>query len=282
MTTIQNSLALSLQASIWATLILFYCCVCVGRADAEAAKPALWRSAAERSTEEVNPNPNATARDSNCVAGGSGYGLFFDYTRKADVVSLHWKDIPQHQITVEFWFKNTDTFLQESCVFSYSAFNARGYQGQGQASEGQQVQPYLAPNEVSMRISRQRWSLWRGGGSECELHADTNPLVEQSYVDGKWHHYAFSIDADTKAVALYLDGHLLDFGTTYIYPGKNITDTSELISSASAVEFQTLPFSNDWNIAESPDAHNYFGHIHTQVIYAEAPCEPNSYEVCCV
>jgi hypothetical protein len=198
----------------------------------------------------------------NCVAGGSGHGLAFDYTR-ADVVSLHWMNIPKERITVEFWFKNTDPFLTDASLFSYSAFNMNGYQNMG-------GDVYAVANELGFYIGPNRWNLWRGGASECELSNEMNPKVGESYSDGKWHHYAFAIDsADGGSANLYLDGHQLDFGTTVV----------EGVES-----YQKLPYSNDWDVAEHPDATEYYGDIESQVIYIENPCSAESFDSvsCCI
>jgi len=277
---------------------------------------------AQQPTPTPQPITNTTATVGNCVAGGSGHGLYFDYTRGADVVSLRWDNIPRDTLTVEVWFKNTDTFLNEVSLLSYSAFNVYGYNSSGKVLQTQQqplhsVQtngsntsttiieedeeddydllhttieeasalqppppPYEAANELSLRISRQRWVLWRGGQSECELTSDVNPKIEASYMDGQWHHYAFSIDASAQTASLYLDGEHLDFGTTLL----DGVDFHQLVEEDESHHLcHKANYSSDWDVAESPDALEYYGKdMETKVVYVENPCDRDSYTVRCI
>lgn len=208
------------------------------------------------STRQTQEQPQQQATTGNCVAGGSGYGLYFDYTR-SDVVSLRWTNIPKEAITVEFWYLNTDPFLPVVAAFAYSAFNMNGYQDGG-------GEVYEAANELVFLISPHRMTLWREV-SNVELLNEVNPKVGESFSDGKWHHYAFTIDShDGGAAALYLDGKQLDFGTT-------IVDGVD--------SYQKATFSNDWDVAESPDAIEYYGEYESPLFYIENPCSEDSYTV---
>ena len=68
--------------------------------------------------------PTGDTRVGNCRAGGTGYALVFDGLR-GSLVTMEW-DMPQDEVTVEYWLKILDPHLSRQAVFAYSVYTTAG------------------------------------------------------------------------------------------------------------------------------------------------------------
>lgn len=74
--------------------------------------------------------PPVVAAPGNCVAGGSGYGVSFSWNRP-DTISLLGDGLPTDDMTVEYWYRNTNINADYQTLHAYSAYNVQGYLGAG-------------------------------------------------------------------------------------------------------------------------------------------------------
>ncbi|CAB9505497.1 activated protein kinase catalytic subunit alpha-1 [Seminavis robusta] len=235
-------------------------------ATATATATATTASNNTGSNTTTSSTTSPTSSPGNCVAGGSGFGYAFDWTRP-DTISLKWSDIPAGRHTVEYWYRITDLHLTSNHIVSYSAYNVRGYLGQG-------GQPYEAANELFFLTQPDSISLWRGSG-RVTLRTSQNPRVGTIY-ENEWRHLAYVFNSYTNPplVQFFLDGQQLDFASTQITLTTNGTHTdADSGSDSQEVTYEKAPFSNDWDLPEHPDANEYYGvDQQKQVKVVENPC----------
>ena len=77
------------------------------------------------------------AATGNAWAGGAGYARRFgrsktsDGQTNTDVVSSEAHHLPSESLTIEAWVMPTDPFQNEHAIFSFAAYNSRGYHSDG-------------------------------------------------------------------------------------------------------------------------------------------------------